>query len=324
MLLKIQAQKHAIEFNCEMLNPMMGRVHSVFRHAVNFAWKDHRITTLLLAPKPLSPEGILVSRDAFQKAAERDHALLMTVNGYLPFTVGEEVTFFSEKLTTNRFVIDLSGCPAVNLKVSSCACLETIHQSLKQWLPEALLGKGLVSGLRSEVFFGSGRIAELETVLEKMVFSDVVSSISSVEDLKRSLDRFIGLGEGLTPSGDDFIVGLCWVMTVDPMLCTTTLLPLVRQVLGSCLEKTNFISGQMLRYAVEARFTEPLVRLARADNRTDLRAVFEDIAAFGHTSGLDTLCGLSVGLDISARLKNSFHKSAPTASNGTKAAVCAV
>ena len=135
-----------------------------------------------------------------------------------------------------------------------------------------------------------------------------------IEIFSRQLSQFIGLGEGLTPSGDDFLVGLLWALWVgeaDRLPGFDTFLYAVQSI----LHKTNDISAQMLRFAIRKRFTEPLISLARVSGPTDCAEAFKRIAAFGHTSGFDTLCGLLVGLKTTERIAHSFLKSAPTASN---------
>ena len=319
MLIAIRAEKHAVEGRGAGAEPLRGRVHSVFRHAVNFEMQTQRLVTLTLLPKPLSPQGIVVSREAFRDSAGQAPSSFLNPRGLLPFDVGEPIRLSAETLVSSRFVIDLTAGVAVDLRVRSCAVRGKIAEVLDRWLAETLLERSLVAGLRGETLFGSGRIAELGEAIAELFFCDGDDRRTQIDRLGRSLERFVGLGEGLTPSGDDFIVGLLWSMATDKRL-STALLPIMRRALIPRTTRTNFISGQMLRYAGEAQFTEPLVRLARADERTRLCAVFEDIAAFGHTSGLDTLCGLLSGLKISAPLINSFQKSAPTASNGIKAA----
>lgn len=321
MLIAIRAEKHAIEGCGTDSEPLRGRVHSVFRHAVNFVMETQRLVTLSLSPKPLAPQGIVVGRGAFCGSAGQSPGEFLSRDGLLPFVVGEKIQLSAETLASSRFVIDLTAGTAVDTRVRSCAVRGKIAETLNQWLPEALLQRECVAGLRSEALFGSGRIAELGEAIAELFFCEGENRGLRINRLGRSLERFVGLGEGLTPSGDDFIVGLLWAVATDKRL-NAAVFPILCRSLECRLEKTNFISGQMLQYAAEARFTEPLVRLACADDRTSFCDVFEDIAAFGHTSGLDTLCGLSEGLKISARLNNSFLKSAPTASNGIDTAAC--
>lgn len=320
-MLRVQALRHAVDKQRIRECALDGCVHSVFRHAVNFLMADDRFVTLILEPKPLAPEGIQVRRDAFRQTGLGAGAALLSVNGLLPFAVGEKVRLQTERLTCGEVVVEFASADIVDLSVGECAVCDSIRQALSLWLPTVLQAKGLMSGLRGEALGVNEDLNELNGLLWQIVQTDEPRRLDYLDKLGCLLERFIGLGEGLTPSGDDFLVGLMWSFWVDRK--TREALQLVfRAALRTRVNKTNSISAQMLQYAACARFTEPLVRLFRADEQTDFHAAFENIAAFGHTSGLDTLCGLLAGLNFSAHLKISFHKSAPTASNSTAATTC--
>lgn len=320
-MLRVQALRHAVDFRRMRECTLEGCVHSVFRHAVNFLMADGRFVTLILDPKPIVPEGILVRRDAFRQMGLEKNTSLLSVNGLLPFSVGEKVCLQIERLVCGEVVVEFASADFVDLSVDECVTCDSIRQKLSAWLPTVLEGKGLMTGLRGEVLGASAAMNELNGLLLQIVRIDAQRRSGCADALGSFLERFIGLGEGLTPSGDDFLVGLMWSLWVDRKT-REVLQSLFRAALRTRLNKTNLVSAQMLQYATCARFTEPLVRLSRADEQTDFPAAFENIAAFGHTSGLDTLCGLLAGLNFSALLKISFHKSAPTASNITAATTC--
>ena len=79
---QIQAQRR-------MAGDLNGRVHSVFRHAVNFLMEDDCFVTLMLSGKPLCPEGIVVSPDAFLR--QTAGMIQLSADGLLPFKQGEAV-----------------------------------------------------------------------------------------------------------------------------------------------------------------------------------------------------------------------------------------
>jgi hypothetical protein len=128
----------------------------------------------------------------------------------------------------------------------------------------------------------------------------------------------LGLGIGLTPSGDDFVTGfLAAVHLNEPWRLNNPghlnepgqlnksgearpVLPALRDVLRSALHGCHAVSRQMLTDALDGHFPETLL------------AVVEDLAAesdpehsvaramaVGHSSGADTLCGLLFGLSPS-------------------------
>lgn len=253
-----------------------------------------------------------MSPDAFLK--QTAGILQLSADGLLPFMQGEAVCLKENWLLSKAFAIDLNGAESVELSLSGCAVSDVVQQRLTQWLPEQLDKHGLLTGLRRDACCDHENISAFrESLLETMSQPDLDRAVR-FETFSRQLNQFIGLGEGLTPSGDDFLVGLLWALWVgeaDRLPGFDTFLYAVRSI----LHKTNDISAQMLRFAIRKRFTEPLISLARVSDPTDCAEVFKRIAAFGHTSGFDTLCGLLVGLKTTERIAYSFLKSAPTASN---------
>ena len=113
----------------------------------------------------------------------------------------------------------------------------------------------------------------------------------------------IGLGEGLTPSGDDCLVGLLAVLHVTGSLSCHTGSPAREQFYECVRLGTSQLSGEFLRCAFEGHFAEPLVLLVRA-----LCALATDawpahaatLAAVGHSSGVDAMVGIALGCRLLA------------------------
>jgi hypothetical protein len=110
--------------------------------------------------------------------------------------------------------------------------------------------------------------------------------------------RLVGLGPGLTPSGDDFIAGYLaalWSRAgfesgIDAMLHS------LGDALAPLFLRTNAISRQMLSDAAQGRFAERLVDVTRAvAGEGDVVCAAAQALASGHSSGADTLCGLLFG-----------------------------
>jgi hypothetical protein len=113
----------------------------------------------------------------------------------------------------------------------------------------------------------------------------------------------VGLGEGLTPSGDDCLVGLLAVLHVTgylPSLCS----PPVRAQFCQCVHLgTSQLSGEFVRCALEGHFAEPVVRLMRAlctPNTRVWQTHAAALAAVGHSSGVDAMVGIVFGCRLLA------------------------
>ncbi|WP_435133494.1 DUF2877 domain-containing protein [Plesiomonas shigelloides] len=111
------------------------------------------------------------------------------------------------------------------------------------------------------------------------------------ENLEPLLTSLLGYGNGLTPSGDDFLLGVLFAMEWGEFQgreeFITALLPL--------LTRTTDISATMLRMGVTGHYGERLLQLVTAQEE-NLVCNIEKIADYGHSSGHDMLCGLQFAL----------------------------
>ncbi len=110
--------------------------------------------------------------------------------------------------------------------------------------------------------------------------------------------RLVGLGPGLTPSGDDFIAGyLAALWSRAGFDCgLDTILPSLADALAPLFLRTNAISRQMLSDAAQGRFAERVIDVTRAvANAGNVADAAAHALASGHSSGADTLCGLLFG-----------------------------
>jgi len=104
-------------------------------------------------------------------------------------------------------------------------------------------------------------------------------------------ERLAGLGEGLTPAGDDFLCGAmtaAWAFADDPpVLC--------RPVLATSRPLTTTLSGAFLAAAARGHVNEAwrnfLLLLSDDAPGSASRRSLDEILAFGASSGADTLAG---------------------------------
>ncbi|MGC8569059.1 MAG: DUF2877 domain-containing protein, partial [Nitrososphaeria archaeon] len=110
------------------------------------------------------------------------------------------------------------------------------------------------------------------------------------------LSGLVGLGIGMTPSGDDFLVG------VLAALKGTDLFRDLSGVALSSAGRTNAVSAEFLRCAASGELSEDFSELIRRINSSSpLSDVLERIAGRGHTSGLEAILGLHRGLQLRLR-----------------------
>ena len=125
----------------------------------------------------------------------------------------------------------------------------------------------------------------------------------AVPTLLTLVKALVGLGEGLIPSGDDFLVGLLAVLHVTGFLPCSAASP-VREQFCQCIRLgTSQLSGEFLRCAFAGHFAEPLVLLVHAlcAPDTDTWPVHAaTLATVGHSSGVDAMVGIALGCRLLA------------------------
>jgi hypothetical protein len=114
--------------------------------------------------------------------------------------------------------------------------------------------------------------------------------------IAHTVHGLIGLGPGLTPAGDDALIG--WLAGAA-LLGADRRCEVLRDAVRACLGRTNDVSRAHLEDALAGEFSEPLAQFANALARTpaDARRALADLAAVGASSGLDAAAGLLAAVE---------------------------
>ena len=164
-------------------------------------------------------------------------------------------------------------------------------------------------------------------ILSKDILGDTLKNNET--NFERLICSFIGLGPGLTPSGDDFLTGILLAFSLEKNIktCIETDIGIdirentgaktdrkivapktkyldkkhqqICKVVSENLDRTNDISKEYLLCAMENRFGELYHKLQEELYHSNVpEDIFCRIIHTGHSSGLDTLNGLAVGLKM--------------------------
>jgi hypothetical protein len=120
--------------------------------------------------------------------------------------------------------------------------------------------------------------------------------------LRQAVAALVGLGAGLTPSGDDFLCGfLAAVRASDPGLMEgrEELIKALNDAAKRNLQRTTQISAGLIRCAAQNFWPLPLVDLAEAlarDREPGALRALDELCGLGHSSGSDMATGFLFGL----------------------------
>lgn len=120
------------------------------------------------------------------------------------------------------------------------------------------------------------------------------------------IERFVGKGPGLTPSGDDFITGILLMLNrwKEPNLGPESLENLNSHTIQAAYRKTTTLSANLIQCAAAGLADE---RLVAALDWIMGNGVLEDppvrgLLGWGHSSGIDVFTGFAAALSFKNKL----------------------
>ena len=128
--------------------------------------------------------------------------------------------------------------------------------------------------------------------------SGIAALLQALDDAQDNLPvtALLGLGMGLTPSGDDFLCGLLIALQLPHSPFAGQRAPLQAQVLAA-LSHTHAISAAFLRDAAACQVSAAVQAfIAALHGEQPLAPALSALTSLGHRSGFDLLSGLLAGL----------------------------
>ena len=132
------------------------------------------------------------------------------------------------------------------------------------------------------------------------------------ESVDQSVTGLVGLGPGLTPSGDDLLGGMLVALRTILVAASqpTSVDPFARCVAKHAAVKTTRISAAMLEQSAKGNGSAAQHRLLRCllgvDTQQDTTAAALDLIRIGHTSGWDALAGILLGIRLGLRMNQTI------------------
>ncbi|MBH0206520.1 MAG: DUF2877 domain-containing protein [Nitrospira sp.] len=265
-----------------------GIVHSVFDRACNIRLETGALLTLVSSEKPNLPNGLRIktpARFAFPDFVRTGEPAACR-GGTVRFT---QSVLSIDLWTAACWHIELSGL-RINLhRQDQAAAWTAAWQTLQQHQRGDTISSIIEALARAEGAFGT-----VPALLE-------ATGALQAEEACAAIKPLIGLGPGLTPAGDDFLVGYLAGLrsTAGSDTARLRFLASVGGWLSESASQTNVISRASIQSAVRGNASEPIARLAqrldRADNSNSVRAGTQAALQVGYSSGTDGVAGLLFG-----------------------------
>ena len=252
-----------------MSPPQAGRVHSIFTRALNILWHDGGLIALH-GPAPLAAPFA---------------AAITCLPAAGSLTAGARVWHFESRILLGPFVLDTEGGTLVDT---------AIHPTDERPQPPlASLASAVIPPVAAGLSSPAGRAAR-RRLADGIAHRDVQTFVGGACGM-------IGLGEGLTPAGDDCLVGALAVLHRFARFWMTGHPEIKAEIAAAARGGTTIVGREFILHALEGVFAESILRLVTARSERSARRAVAVLNGTGGTSGADTLDGIRIALEALSR-----------------------
>lgn len=262
-------------------------VHSVFERTIN----------------------ILIENELFTLASNQiDNA---------PATLVIDLVNFNEcaiDANTQGFIsperVEINGSLSIDLKTTptwECQLIEFPKQTKKMsenisLAMQEISSKGNAKWLRKEENEGTSFDKEMSRMLKERTTTLLEGfSTKDTNQNVQNAKKLIGLGQGLTPSGDDFLVGLLLAFSISKNDSFSEK-EWAQQVVKESEKNTNIISYSAIKYAAIGQTRETISMFIKAlvQSQTDhqVKQALFTVMKIGSSSGTEMAWGILNGLTL--------------------------
>ncbi len=178
------------------------------------------------------------------------------------------------------------ACDAASLRAGARQCLALLDTLPPKGLLLWLTGQTLPFPLNR----AAPRFDAVRSALER----------NHLRDFESAALRVLGLGEGLTPSGDDFLGGICFALGHAPRQAWHEQLPeVLSRIRTAAATATNVISAALLDDLIEGssyRAAHELVAALQRNAAPEIVHAARSLLYIGASSGADILAGVLLAL----------------------------
>lgn len=254
-----------------------GVVHSVFENSCNIEIYGNQLLLPLIYKKyALQPHAISVELPENTK-----------INNW--FTRGDKVTVSRKIIYIGNYEL---SWPEKRAGIDGYVIKETGTQStkyIKKWSRETI--KKITEYARAR----PKEEINCQHEKVKLIVRRCLEALLDKTSEATQCIRLIGLGAGLTPSGDDFICGLLAVANkYEPEIYSK-----LKKTISQEITRTTRVSRDYLMLAMEGTYSPLIITLVNAienQNEQEISDAQEKLMRHGSSSGMDTLAGMAQGI----------------------------
>ena len=268
-----------------------GTLHSVFETSINLKFGE-RLVNISCNQTVKPPFGIQVSENIIKTIIsdiEEEEEIIFN---------GKEKILLFKNLDLN---FGLRGEAYSNKILSAKIDKKNAEKNIREIL-NYFLGNNHKNGfaIANREFVKIITDVENSTLSEEILvkINNIRKDIEAGKTETENYEYFLGRGEGLTPAGDDFIIG---IMAVMKFFKNQKAEKLKKALMQDIYMKTTDISAEYLYYATFSYFSLNITEFCKKlllnniNDEEEKKALYEsygNLVKNGHTSGVDTLMGI--------------------------------
>ncbi len=249
---------------------MLGQIHSLFKSSFNIAFGDE-LVNVASSQMQCSSYGLVLDEEV----------VIHLINNIV---VGDRVT---QKGSQMLIYSTHAGVLKINLDE-----LTVLDLKIRQIQPQPERLEAIVSALESVSWQEEIGLPGDERTLSKL--RKLTSDEMSTAEFYEAFDYLCGRGKGLTPSGDDVLLGYLMVHKLFGKTPRSD-----EWQLKLAAKKTTAISVNYFRMLSRGYISEYLQNFCLAAEKPDVEALKSSVKSIKHigaTSGSDMLLGISIGI----------------------------
>ena len=245
----------------------IGHVQSIFSDSINVSISS-RLIHIASDRLPLSSFGVQLEARFFQEVRARVRL------GDLVVCKAQKLVFYSQE---SPYVIDVFDCPSLCFELECGLLTESELQRFQDILQKYTDFEQI----------GMDYTEKFQKLIRQMTESQVQK-----QSFREWCHYLIGRGQGLTPSGDDIVLGYVYGLRI---LIDDSVLTYLRLELEWIKEQTTKVSYEYL-YSISCDTVSELFYQLNQNvlNRQwqEVEQIIYRVTQIGHTSGRDTLFGI--------------------------------
>lgn len=300
---KLKVEEYQQHIPLFLSNHPSGYVHSVFQNGLNIS-VGGQLFFIGTTNYGRNPFGIHLPKEAIHELVSKE-----TQDAPVKWNAEERTLIFPR----SKMEIDFNGAVAFEDKLEK---IENEIDDIPQFesFVTELVWNGEPTGLGIDIEhflldIGNGDYNnDQQSFQSTYALMDVLFS-DEKDDMENVLRYFIGRGKGLTPSGDDHLVGL---LAID--VITGAFSPTFSNTIQSLLSKeslTTDVGREYMKYALYGHFSSDIVHVTHdlfdENPNVDIHEHMVKLLKLGHSSGVDTAFGMLIGM-LALRRKKVWEK----------------